>query len=191
MTTECRLVYGYLYAGSEAPDQVPVRWNAIATTATKLELLLGTVFVDYRIKPLAMDRVALRALFDVVVAYHPYGVLIPSMRHLSRWLRDRCLVLSGFDRSDHSAPQILLRHRGKPSRLDHLHPHRVDNGHAIFELGINNRRRVFNRLPVPSVTPTIPLRCSRGRRIAATQRCCLSCAQLALQRRLGAARVPV
>jgi len=96
MTVECRLVYGYLHAGSEAPDQVPVQWNAIATTATKLELLLGTVFVDYRIKPLAMDRVALRALLDVVVAYHPYGVLIPSARHLSRWPHERTALVARF-----------------------------------------------------------------------------------------------
>lgn len=88
------MVYGYLYAGIEAPEQIPVRWNALTTTATKLELL-GTVFVDYRLTPLAMNRAALRLLLGVVAAYKPY-VLVPGARHLSRWPHERAALIARF-----------------------------------------------------------------------------------------------
>lgn len=96
MTTPLRLVYGYLYCGNESPDHLAVQREVITATAKTLDLLLDTVFIDYRVTPLAMNRPSLRSLLDVVRAFRPYGVLIPSPQHLSYWPKERADLLGRF-----------------------------------------------------------------------------------------------
>lgn len=94
-TTPFRLVYGYLYVGGGPPGDLPARRAALVTAARRLEFGLGTVFVDYALRP-AAERPGWRALLDVVRVLRPTGVLIPNDDHLSPWPPERAALLDEF-----------------------------------------------------------------------------------------------
>ncbi|MEV8440783.1 recombinase family protein [Actinosynnema sp. NPDC051121] len=97
MTADRPLAYGYLRVGGGPVAAVAAQREELRTGAVALGLLFDTVFIDLSAEP-AMARPGLRALLDVVRAFRPYAVLVPSAWHLSNWPDERAQLLARFRR---------------------------------------------------------------------------------------------